>query len=208
MDNQSHTPGYARDTGGATAAIAGALCVIGSVTVGIQLMTAIGAGSLVEAGGDQRLSQHAPLLSAAEILKFGSAVTSAWVVASVDNRFKVLRGKGSGLMLALGMLAAALLAASAVAGLAPLWLGIGDPAQITPVAHGLGLASAAANGVWALIVAVSAWPGKVLPRWLSIVGGLLAIASLAVVAVPPVGLVTAVLGVIWLTGLAVTFLRK
>jgi hypothetical protein len=40
------------------------------------------------------------------------------------------------------------------------------------------------------------------------VGGLLAIASLAVVAVPPVGLLTAVFGVVWLIGLAVTFLRK
>lgn len=208
MNNQPHITGHARDTGGAIAAIAGAICIAGSVAVGIQLMTAMGAGSLVEAGGDQRLGQHTQLLTAAEILKFGSAVTSAWVVASVDSRFKVLRGKGNGLVLAIGMLAAALLTASAVTGLAPLWLGIGNPAQITPVAHGLGLASVAANGVWALIVAVSAWPAKVTPRWLCIMGGLLGIASLAVIAMPPVGLLTATFGVVWLIGLAVAFSRK
>lgn len=206
---QNHITGHAaRDAGGAIAAVIGAICLVGSVTVGIQLMTAMGAGSMVEAGGNQKLGQHAQLLTVAECLKFASAIASAWVAAAIDQRFKAMGGKGQGFVLALGMLSAALLAASAVVGLAPLYFGIGRPEQITPLAHGLGLASVAANGVWAVMVVFLAWRDKVLPRWLCITGGALGVASLAVVALPPVGLLTALLGFIWLIGLAVTFLRR
>lgn len=197
-----------RDTGGAIAAIAGTICVIGSVVVGIQLMTAMSAGSLVDAGGDQRLGQHVQLLTAAEALKLASAVTAAWVAASLDRRFNIIAGKAQPIALAVGILSAVLLAASAVTGLAPLHFGIGDPEKITPLAHGLGLASVALNGVWAGWVVLSAWHNKVLPRWLCFVGGVLALVSLTVLALPPAGLLMAAAGVVWSTGLALTFLRK
>ena len=205
---QSGTRDSARDIGGAIAAVAGLICLIGSLTVGVQLMMAMGASSLVEAGGDNRLSDHTQLLTAAEILKFVSAVATAWIAASINQRSKVLDGKGNGFALAVGLSSAALLVASAVTGLAPLYFGIGDPASTTAVAHGLGLASVAANGIWAGIIVLSAWRNRTLPRWLCLTGGALAIASLAVVAVPPAGLLTALLGCVWLIGLALAFMRS
>jgi len=205
---QTTTSHSARDAGGAIAAVAGTVSLVGSLAVGVQVMMAVGASGLVEAGGDNRLIEHKQLLTAAEILKFISAVTAAWIAASMNQRSKVLVGKGNRFALATGLSSAALLLASAVTGLAPLYLGIGDPATITSIAHGLGLASVAANGTWAGIIVLLAWQERTLPRWLCFTGGMLAIASLAIVALPPVGLLTAVLGCVWLIGLAITFMKS
>lgn len=207
MKNQTNIRHSARDMLSAIVAIVGVACIIGSIIVGVKLMNALGASNIVEAGGGQGLGMHTQLLNLAETFKLVSVVTSVLVTIAINQRFRVLRGEGSTIALSLGLISSLLLAVSAVVGLGPLHFAMRNPEQMTFWAHALGLASVATNGLWAGIISITAWRDKILPRWLCFIGGSLAVASIAIVAAPFVGLLVAVLGIIWLSGLAISFAR-
>lgn len=191
-----------QQSGAAIGAFAGAACLIGSVVVGVMLMQATGgdAASTALAGQPQ-------LLTVAELLKFGSAIAGFIVVGALTGRLTAKGIKPASIMALIGYLGSLLLAASGGIGLAALYTDILEPATGATLANQAGLASAAATGLWAGLCGLFGWKSA-LPKWLCVVGVLLAVVSLAMVAVPPVGLLTALTGLIWLVGLGLLFLKK
>ncbi len=97
----------------------------------------------------------------------------------------------------------------AVAGL------IGAGAILLPEAHAMGalvnpvaLASVVAGGLWALSCAILALKIRLFPAWLTVVGMLLFLPSIAALFFPAAGLSVFMLGLFWNLGLVLIFKQK
>lgn len=191
-----------RQTRASISAFAAAACLIGSVGVGIHLMQTTGGGA---ASAD--LASNPQMLTLAEALKLASALLYLPVITALKDRFKTHRITASGGLSVFGYGGTFLLFLSGVIGLITLYTTTLLPETGALLANQLGLASAVATGVWAGLCGLFGWR-KGLPKPLSVTGMLLAAVSLAMAFVPPIGLLTALLSLIWLIGLGGLFLKK
>lgn len=186
----------------AIAAFAGAACLIGSVVVGVTLMQSTG-GTASSAA----LGNNPQLLTLAELLKLGSAAAAFPVVGAVASRLSGLTPKSTYAIARIGYLGALVLIGSAILGLLTLYTTLLDPTRGALIANAVGLSAAAATGLWAALSGVFGWRGG-LPKWLCVVGVVLGVVSLAAVFLPPVGMLMALFGLIWLIGLGLLFLKR
>jgi hypothetical protein len=183
---------------GPAAAIAVAIFSFVALALGILLLTRLGGTSgqdLGSAAGADAFARAVPLLFAAELLKLLTACAQLVVVIAVARPAPERLSRVA--MLILGSLGAFFIAASGVAGIEAI--AAEDPGQGGFISN-LGFVGVAATGAWALLVTLLR--PLPLPRWLLVVGALFGLVSLAAFPVPPLALLTVVLGWPWWIGLS------
>jgi hypothetical protein len=183
---------------GPAAAIAVALLSFLALALGILLLNMLGGTSgddLGSSAGAEAFARAVPVLIAAETLKLLIACAQLIVVVAAARPASDRLARVA--MMLFGSLGAFFIAASGVAGLDAVMSG--DMSQAGFVSN-LGFIGVAATGIWALLVIVL----RPLPlaRWHVAVGALFSLACLASFPIPPLALLSVVIGWPWWLGLS------
>lgn len=183
---------------GPAAAIAVAIFSFVALALGILLLVRLGGTSGQDLGGGagaDAFARAVPLLFAAEILKLLTACAQLVVVIAVARLAPERLARVA--ILLLGSLGAFFIAASGVAGIEAI---LAQDAGQGGFVSNLGFVGVAATGAWALLV-ILVRPIR-LARWLVVVGALFGLVCLTAFPVPPLALLTVVLGWPWWIGLS------
>jgi hypothetical protein len=186
----------------AAAAFTVGLGSVAALAVGFLLLSKLGGTSGRDLGGAAAAGAFAdavPLLVAAEMLKLITAGAQLVAVRSTAAHAEAARRT----LVTAGYSGALLIAASGIFGLSAVATQSRDMASLisTPGFYGI-----AATGLWAILLVLQG--GFEFRRWLAVAGVLFGAACLVALAVPPVAMLSGILGWAWWFGLAAHLRRR
>ena len=188
----------------AAAAASVAVLSILSLAVGVLLMSMLGGTSgqdLGQGAPDAAFARAVPVLGLAEVLKMLTAAAQLVVVAAT-----AASASGAAQRAAMGVTGAAgaiLIAASGIVGLYAIAT---SDATAGKTISDLGFFGIAATGLWLLLVVL--FKALPLPVWLTAIALAVAATSLGALLVPPLVMLSGVLGLVWWFGLAAQLRRS
>ena len=185
------------DRTAARAAFAVGLFSVASIASGVALLAMLGGTSgqdLGQGAAAEAFARAVPVLIAAEALKLLSAAAQLLVVAAtahktITPRAWVLAGLGS--VGSLGFAASGVFGLAAIAAARP---------EVPPIIAQAGFLGIAVTGGWALLTAW--WRVAGIGGWLRIVGLLFGAGCLLALALPPLAILSGLVGLVWWFGLA------
>lgn len=180
-----------------TAAAAIALISAVQVAAGIGLTAMLGGltgADLGRGAAEAAWERAVPLLVVAELLKLAVAAAQVVVVRALASSAPA--GPRRLALFTAGFGGALLIAASGIAGFVAIASSDAMPAFVAP----FGFGGLAATGIWALLIA--GFEARTLSRWHFVSAIAFGLACLGALAVPPVALLSVVIGWGWWLGLA------
>ena len=182
---------------GSKAAVALTILSALGLALGVLLIAQLGGTSGADLGrgaAPVHFAKVVPLLIAAEIVKILTCVAQIILVRAVAG----LTTAPSGMLARLGGYAGAMLIAAS--GLAGLWAIASKNAGLGGIISGLGFVGLAATGLFVLLL-TTAHRGK-FGRWRAMAGFAFAAVSIAALLLPPLAMISAVIGWVWWLSLA------
>jgi len=185
---------------GAIASMGVAILTVLAMITGIAILFRIGGASGVDvaAAEGSAIRSVVPLLFAAEALKLATAAAMLVSVIAVGRTLSLPSwSTGAGLVAVAAVTCSALFGFEGVAAAN----GSVRPGAVALVPYA-GRILFVASGLWILSASRTAERAGVFPKWLFRVGLVLAAVSILSAIVPPLGLPTGLLAILWWTGLA------
>lgn len=193
---------------GGYAALAQTFISILNLIFGVVVLPMMGFRGMDDLADPARaLALKTPLL-VLEVLKLTAAIALIFLILSVGRRLRNVAPTIILVATAAGLIGAGFLALAGVMGLLTLTASAAPAAWTSGVINFIGLCAVALSGLWALLASVVALRTDVWSKSLNRLGIALGLVSLPVILLPPLALLTLVIGLVWYLWLGRALLKE
>lgn len=193
---------------GGYAALAQTLISILNLIFGVVVLPMLGFREMADLANPARaLALKTPLL-VLEVLKLAGAIALVFLILSVGRRLRNVAPTIILVATVAGLIGAGLLALAGVMGLLTLTASTAPAAWTSGVINFIGLCAVVLCGLWALLASAVALRADVWSKGLIRLGIALGLVSLPVIFLPPLALLTLVIGLVWYLWLGRALLKE